>query len=67
MRIIYARRLVARLRKWALKDTQRGFREGKGTQDQIFSKHITENVEKTEKKIHFYSIDMIEVFDKICK
>ena len=59
--------LQARLKQYVnqeLPDVQAGFREGRGTRDQIASIHwIMEKAREFQKKIYFCFIDYTESFD----
>ena len=49
---------------WELLDVQTGFREGRGTRDQIADIHwIIEKATKFQRNIHFCFIDSAEAFD----
>ena len=58
--------LQARLQNRELPDVQAGFREGKGTRDQIPNIHwIIEKARKFQKNIYFYFIDYAKAFDGV--
>ena len=50
--------------KWEIPDFQAGFRQGRGTRDQIVNIHwIIEKARKFQKNIYFFSIDYTKAFD----
>ena len=59
--------LQARLQQYVnreLPDVQAGFRQGRGTTDQIANIHwITEKARKFQENIYFYFIDYAKAFD----